>query len=145
MKRRCTIQSITSKDNCILLQTTSGSGENDASSVPVKPESQQNQVFMKHKMLLELQQQKLRLKLMQTQAQLKDQQKQLEKQTPNHKSDATSAELSVSTSSFFLSYLIDPVPLPTKGQVRCDLCQTPISNSPFTLQQKGKVRLSQII
>lgn len=87
-----------------------------ASSVPVKPESQQNQVYMKHKMLLELQQQKLRLKLMQTQAQLKDQQKQLEKQTPNHTSDATSAELSVSTSSLILSYIIDPVPLPTKGQ-----------------------------
>lgn len=102
-----------------------------ASSVPVKPESQQNQVFMKHKMLLELQQQKLRLKLKHTQSQLEEQQKQLEKKTPNHKYDATSAELSVSTSSLVLSYLIDPVPLPTKGQVRCDLCRTPIVLSPY--------------
>lgn len=102
-----------------------------ASSVPVKPESQQNQVYMKHKMLLELQQQKLRLKLKQTQEQLEEQQKLLEKQTPNHKSDATSAELSVSTSSLVLSYFIDPVPLPTKGQVRCDLCRTPIVLSPY--------------
>lgn len=112
-----------------------------ASSVPVKPESQQNQVYMKHKMLLELQQQKLRLKLMQTQAQLKDQQKQLEKQTPNHTSDATSAELSVSTSSsLVLSYLIDPVPLPTKGQVRCDLCRTPIVLSPYNKRARFDYR-----
>lgn len=102
-----------------------------ASSVPVKPESQQTQAFMKHKMLLELQQQKLRLKLKQTQTQLEEQQKQLEKQTPNHKYDATSAELSVSTSSLVLSYIIDPVPLPTKRQVRCDLCRTPIVLSPY--------------
>ncbi|XP_046665109.1 uncharacterized protein LOC124357394 isoform X3 [Homalodisca vitripennis] len=54
------------------------------------PEILREQMIMKQKMILELQQKKLKLELLETQQQLQEQQKQLEKQSNNK----TSAELS---------------------------------------------------
>ncbi|XP_054263515.1 uncharacterized protein LOC128986927 isoform X2 [Macrosteles quadrilineatus] len=64
-------------------------------AVPAKPsptpEQLREQMIMKQKMLLELQQQKLKLELLQTQAQIEEQAKQLERHSSNNK---TSHEIS---------------------------------------------------